>query len=259
MTAAQRSAALRSRRVTVDGQAVWMDSWDVTDNAVVCLDGVELDVTDDPVVTWNPTWVLFADDRFVIVNKPAGIRPEPRGPSDRTDLLSSAQSVYGTTLVAANRLDRDTSGVMVLSFPGPHRQQFEASLRAHTVEKRYVAVVSPVSVLADRWVFRERLDRDPDRREAMIVVERGGQSAETACEVVDRETGLVWLEPKTGRTHQLRVHMAHAGAPIVGDVLYGGDVHPRLMLHAHQYSAPSLGFTVTAPLPAEFPSLPDGT
>ncbi len=254
MTAAQRSAALRSRRVTVDGQTVWLDSWDVSADSVVRLDGVELDVSDDPVVVWDPAWVLFADERFVVVNKPAGIRPEPRGPNDRTDLLSSAQSIYGPTLVASNRLDRDTSGVMVLSFPGAHRAQFDASLRAHTVEKRYIAVVSSVSALADRWVFRERLDRDPDRREAMVVVQRGGQSAETAVEVLDRSTGLVQLEPKTGRTHQLRVHMAHAGAPIVGDVLYGGEPNHRLMLHALRYSAPALGFTVTAPLPPEFPA-----
>jgi 23S rRNA-/tRNA-specific pseudouridylate synthase len=238
--------------VTVDGQIVWLESWTVDDDAVVCLDGVSLTITDDPAVEWDKSWVLFADDRFVVVNKPAGLRAEPRGPSDRTDLLTSARSIFGPTLVAATRLDRDTSGVMILSLPGPHRAQFDASLRAHTVTKQYVAVVSDVDRLADSGVLAWRIGPDPDRREARVVVERGGESATTRFTVLSRDTGRVLLEPQSGRTHQLRVHMAFVGAPIIGDTLYGGAFAPRLMLHAWKYAVPTLGLDVCAPLPELF-------
>ncbi len=231
---------------------MWLESWTVDDGAIVCLDGVELSITEDPVVQWDPSWVVFCDERFVLVNKPAGIRAEPRGPSDRTDLLTAARSVYGRELVAATRLDRDTSGVMILSLPGAHRAQLDASLRAHTVSKKYVAIVSDVDRLSDAGDWKWRIGSDPVRREARAVVERGGDSAITAFTVLSRDSGRVLLEPKTGRTHQLRVHMAYAGCPIVGDVLYGGTPAPRLMLHAWKYAVPSLGLDVCAELPKVF-------
>ncbi len=249
LTAAQRSAALRSRRVAVDGRPVWLASWEVDDGAEVSLDGVVL--LGPPEVVFNPAWVLFTDERFVVVNKPAGMRPEPRGPSDRTDLLTAARSVYGKSLVAANRLDRDTSGVMILTLPGDHRRLLDQAMRDRAVGKRYEALVEPCALQpnANTGTFSWRLDRDPQRRDAMTVVETGGQAAATAWTVVDRAAGRMHLHPHTGRTHQLRVHLAHAGAPIRGDVLYGGAPADRLMLHAVSYEVPSLGLSVTSPPP----------
>jgi RluA family pseudouridine synthase len=245
-TAAQRSAALRSRRVTVDGQTVWLDSWDVSAEAEIALDGVGL-AAQQP--RWDLSWLLFQDDRFVVINKPAGLRPEPRGPSDRTDVLSAARSEFGHQLVAANRLDRDTSGVMILTFPGPHRRLLDDAMRNRQVTKEYIACVHPIDALADAGTTSARIGKDPDRREAMSVVDQGGQSAVTEWRVIDRVSGRVWLHPLTGRTHQLRVHLAHLGAPIVGDVLYNGRAADRLMLHAERYIVPTLGLDVAAPAP----------
>lgn len=234
--------------MSVDGKPVWLASWEVGDDAEVMLDGVLL--LGPPDIVFDPAWVLFADDRFVVVDKPAGMRPEPRGPSDRTDLLTAARSVYGPSLVAGNRLDRDTSGVMILTLPGQHRREFDEAMRDRTVVKRYAALVDAGSLPdADSGEFRWRLGRDPNRREAMIVADSGGQAASTTFEVVDRVAGRIQLHPHTGRTHQLRVHLAHAGAPIRGDVLYGGPPATRLMLHAESYEVPSLGLAIQAPTP----------
>ncbi len=248
LTTAQRSAALRSRRVTVNGRAVWLESWDVDEGAEITLDGVVL--LGPPAVVFDPRWVLFADERFVVVDKPAGLRPEPRGPSDRTDVLSAARTVYGPSLVAATRLDRDTSGVMILTLPGDHRRLLDEAMRNRSVMKRYEALVDPLLLpAAAEGTFSWRIGRDPIRRDAMTVVASGGQAASTSYEVVDRTTGRLQLHPHTGRTHQVRVHLAHASAPILGDVLYNGAPAARLMLHAARYEVPSLGLAVGAPNP----------
>jgi RluA family pseudouridine synthase len=254
LTTAQRSAALRSRRVTVDGQIVWLDSWKVEDGSVVALDGIALSVS---APLWDPAWVVFHDDRVVVVNKPAGMRAEPRGPNDRTDILSAARSQFGDALVAANRLDRDTSGIMILTFPGEHRRILDEAMQSRSVEKQYIAIVESVSELTDSGTLNQRLDRDPHRPEAMIVVAKGGKSASTSFEVLDRKTSLVLLRPHTGRTHQLRVHMAHIGTPIVGDVLYGNTPPlpgSRLMLHALRYDIPTMGLSVSTLWPEGFPT-----
>jgi RluA family pseudouridine synthase len=246
-TNVERTAALSGRRVTVDDRTVWMGSWEVDEDSRIALDGVALSI---PTIDWNPAWVLFTDERVVVLNKPSGLRPEPRGPADRTDVLSAARSVFGDALVAATRLDRDTSGVMILTYPGRHRAELDQALRTHTVEKQYVALVDSRPLPADdTFTIRVRLDRDPDRREAMRVVERGGQSAITEVQVVDRDRGRLVLHPRTGRTHQLRVHLAHLGCPIVGDVLYGGSPAPRLMLHAERYVIPTLDLDISCPVP----------
>jgi 23S rRNA-/tRNA-specific pseudouridylate synthase len=246
-TNAERTAMLRDRRVTVDGRTVFLASWEVEPDTVIALDG-------EPVGAhwplWDPTWLVSADDRFVIVNKPSGIRPEPRGPSDRTDILSAAREEFGEALVAATRLDRDTSGIMLMSFPGPHRAALHRELRTHTVEKEYCAIVDPAHLPTDdQFTVRAHIAHDPVRRDTMCVVERGGDSAITNIEVLDRSTGRLRLQPATGRTHQLRVHLAHLGCPIDGDILYGGRPAPRLMLHAYRYEVGSLAIDATAPLP----------
>jgi tRNA pseudouridine32 synthase / 23S rRNA pseudouridine746 synthase len=246
-TNAERSAALAGRRVSVDHRIVWLASWDVEESAVISLDGVAIA---PPISPWDDAWVSFADDRFVVVNKPAGMRAEPRGPSDRTDILSGARSVFGPELVTATRLDRDTSGIMILSFPGKHRAALQESLRAHTIIKSYVALVSPALLpQEDSLTLRYRLATDPDRREAMCVVDKGGQSAVTELSVINRQEGRIHLAPKTGRTHQLRVHLSTLGCPIIGDVLYGGQPGPRLMLHAQRYQAPAIGLDVACDCP----------
>jgi 23S rRNA-/tRNA-specific pseudouridylate synthase len=125
------------------------------------------------------------------------------------------------------------------------------------VEKEYIAVVKG-KYLPNKGEVKTRMDTHPKRRDMMAVVDKGGKWAETRFEVLDEEEGIqvVRLYPVTGRTHQLRVHMANLGAPIMGDILYGNKDAPRLMLHAHRITLPKKegfqGRVFEAPLGKEF-------
>ncbi|MEK6221942.1 MAG: RNA pseudouridine synthase, partial [Chloroflexota bacterium] len=88
-----------------------------------------------------------------------------------------------------------------------------------------------------------RLDTDPKQRDKIIVVEKGGKSAQTKYSILEdlQDKQLLKLTARTGRTHQLRVHLAHLGAPVLGDRLYGGRATRRLMLHAQRLTLPEIG------------------
>jgi 23S rRNA pseudouridine1911/1915/1917 synthase len=168
-------------------------------------------------------------------------------------------------LTLFHRLDRDTSGVVLLTRGSAINRYLDRAFKARTVEKTYLAVVMAGSRLAVEGTIDARVAPDPERRDRMIVVDRGGKAACTRYRVAAEQEGLqwVWLWPETGRTHQLRIHLAHLGAPILGDRLY----HPhwrtaaRLMLHARQIVLPpDQGYparSFVAPWPEDFLALPE--
>jgi 23S rRNA-/tRNA-specific pseudouridylate synthase len=174
-------------------------------------------------------------------------------------LLDMARERFGP-VVLFHRLDRDTSGVILLTRPGDINKYLTAAFQSHTVHKEYLAVVATPNELSASGLIDARLGPHPERRDQMTIVPRGGQRALTRYVIADERAGkqLIRLHPETGRTHQLRVHLAHFGAPILGDRLYGPQPpqHPRLLLHAEQISLPvAAGYparSFTAPLPAEF-------
>jgi tRNA pseudouridine32 synthase/23S rRNA pseudouridine746 synthase len=158
-----------------------------------------------------------------------------------------------------HRLDRDTSGVLLLARTPEANRVVSAAWRERTVQKEYVAVVEAPNQLGEEGEIRLRLAPDPRQRERMVVVEKGGQGAMTRYRVAGRtlERQLVLLWPLTGRTHQLRVHLAARQAPILGDRLYGDERSaPRLMLHARRVVLPPLPWggehSFAAPVPDEF-------
>jgi RluA family pseudouridine synthase len=252
LTNAERARAMRDRRIEVDGQVVWLDSWKVDDGSSVTLDGVVLGVSvAQPLL---PSQVLFLNDDLLVVDKPSGVRPEPRHASDVTDLTSMVCAAQGAGWVAAHRLDRDTSGVMVFTRPGVTRRSVVEAFAQSSAVKTYRAVVASSAGLDDAGIISTRLIQDGDHRDRMRTVrqgERGGDTAVTEYRVIDRAVGAVELHPQTGRTHQLRVHMASVGSPILGDRLYGSQGSaPRLMLHAHRLKL--LGQAFETPLPTGF-------
>jgi 23S rRNA-/tRNA-specific pseudouridylate synthase len=114
--------------------------------------------------------------------------------------------------------------------------------KSQQAEKEYLAVVGQRGQLQEKGVIRLYLDRHEHRVDMMQVVEKGGQYSQTAYRL-GGQSGQGWqvrLWPKTGRTHQLRVHMAYLQAPILGDRLYGGADAPRLMLHARRLALPEI-------------------
>jgi 23S rRNA pseudouridine1911/1915/1917 synthase len=232
---------ITGNKVKVNGRRVWLASWQIQNG-----DQVEVAETpaDKPDATqrFDDAWIIAVEDDLVAVNKPAGLLVEPPKWRVANNLLDLAIARFGP-LILFHRLDRDTSGVVILTRPGPVNQYLDHAFKAHTIQKEYLAVVHAPNQLAEAGVLDARLASHPSRRDKMTVVERGGQRAVTryAVEKTARDRQWVRLWPETGRTHQLRVHLAHLGAPILGDRLYGpqpvaGD---RLMLHAHQIVLPA--------------------
>ena len=184
--------------------------------------------------------VVFADADLIVVDKPAGMPSVPaRTPLDPPCVAWRLRGEYGP-LEAAHRLDRDTSGLLVLARTHETRAALGRAFEDRTVRKRYEAVVHGVPDRAEAVVHLP-LAADPARSPRSRVDPILGRPATTRWRLLPsspspgKHWSLLELEPITGRSHQLRVHLAWLGMPIIGDRLYGpltGRVAPRLALHA---------------------------
>jgi 23S rRNA pseudouridine1911/1915/1917 synthase len=241
-------------------------------------DRVAVDYTDPPseelAAEAIPLAILFENDDVTVIDKPQGMVVHP-GSGNRTGTLVNALLAHCTGLVEAfgsaaarpgivHRLDKDTSGVMITAKNPAAHEQLARQFRDHRVRKLYLAVVRGAprtdSGRIDGGIARSRTDR-----KRFAAVTAGGRRAVTDWRVLRRYDGcsLVLLAPKTGRTHQLRVHLRLLGSPVLGDPLYGGkDARfpgVTLMLHAWRLRITLPGETrvheFRAPVPARFRSL----
>jgi tRNA pseudouridine32 synthase / 23S rRNA pseudouridine746 synthase len=199
--------------------------------------------------------VLHRDAEMIILDKPAGL-PVHKGPGGGDTLEAHFGLLrFGLPVspALAHRLDKDTSGCLVLGRTGKALARLGRLFRDGGVEKTYWAVVAG-AVAADEGLIDAPLARrSQDRRSWWMKVDPAGDPSLTRWRVRGRSDGVAWLElsPETGRTHQLRVHCAHLGAPIAGDAIYGGDaaaaVARSLHLHARSIAlAGAEGGRVTA-------------
>ncbi len=229
-----------------------------------------------------PLPIIYEDERTVVIDKPQGMVVHP-GSGNRSGTVVNALLYHCAGLADSfvddprpgivHRLDKDTSGVMIVAKDPRTHEFLAAQFRARSVRKRYVAIVrgSPRSA---EGRLETRIARDPRNRKRFAVVRAGGRIAVTRYRVVSRlrpaegmphpagprEYSLVLCAPRTGRTHQLRVHMRFAGAPILGDSVYGGAdpsfPDATLMLHAPSLTLLLPGDTeprtFRAALPARF-------
>jgi tRNA pseudouridine32 synthase/23S rRNA pseudouridine746 synthase len=186
----------------------------------------------------DPLDVIHLDHELLLVNKPSGLLSVPgRGPSLADCLMSRIQADYPTALLV-HRLDRDTSGVMVFAL-SPHAQRhLGLQFEKRQTRKTYVARVWGQMVAQSGTVDLPIIVDWPNRPRQMICYETG-RAAQTDWQVIKRgsQETRVKLSPKTGRSHQLRVHMLALGHPILGDPFYGNpesQAAPRLMLHSHR-------------------------
>lgn len=166
--------------------------------------------------------ILLADPAFIAVHKPAGVLTIPgrQGGESIRELLA-ASGVEGE-LRLVHRLDRDTSGVLLLARTREAQRLLSEQFSHRRVEKAYLAIVRG-SPEADEGLIDAPLARDPRSPTRMVVHAKRGRPSQTHYEVLERFRGMALLRcrPYTGRQHQIRVHLAHAGMPLLVDEVYG--------------------------------------
>ena len=220
---AHLAGEVKSGRIRLDGRAV------MPRTLVRGGEAVEWDRTEAPVLGDRPEAialeVVFEDADLLVIDKPAGLVVHP-GAGNREGTLLNALLHHDPGLAQlpragiVHRLDKDTSGLLVVARTLPAQTALVAMLAARDVHRRYAAVVNGVPVAGG--TVDAPLDRHPTDRLRRAVRE-GGRPAVTHYRVREkfRAHALLQCELESGRTHQIRVHMAHAGWPLVGDPLYG--------------------------------------
>lgn len=207
-----------------------------------------------------PLAVLHQDDALIVVDKPAGLLSVPgRGPDLQDCIAHRAQARWPDALIV-HRLDMATSGLMVLARGAQVHRQLSIAFAERHVAKRYVALAHG-HLADDAGTMDWPLICDWPNRPRQIVNLREGKPSLTRYRVLQRQSdGItrVALEPVTGRSHQLRVHMQALGHPLLGDELYAPPavqaLAPRLLLHAEHLALvhPRTGLPVQFDSPAPF-------
>jgi 23S rRNA pseudouridine1911/1915/1917 synthase len=206
--------------------------------------------------------IIYIDDNVIVVNKPAGVLTHSKGAMNDEFTVADFFRRYTTHALDTtrpgiiHRLDRDTSGIIVGARNDETALLLKKQFADRTTKKHYTAVVDGVPKLEEAMIDVP-IGRNPSSP-SMFRVDPSGKDALTKYEVLnsDGKQTLVSLHPKTGRTHQLRVHMAYINTPIAGDRVYGSvKTAPRLMLHASrlELTIPTSSRKVfEAPLPKAF-------
>ncbi len=217
-----------------------------------------------------PLEIVYEDADLLVVNKPKGMVVHPAAGNwtgtlvngilyHCQDRLSSINGVIRPGIV--HRIDKDTSGLLVVAKNDISHQALAEQFAAHTITRAYRAIVYN-NFAEDQGVVNAPIGRDPRNRLRMTVIERKGKQATTYYKVLERFGRFTYIEAtlKTGRTHQIRVHMAHINHPLLGDELYGPKKSPvrteGQVLHAKTlgFQHPSSGKYVEfdSPLPEGF-------
>ena len=184
--------------------------------------------------------VIHQDDALLVLNKPSGLLSVPGRGEDKQDCLSARVQAQFPDALVVHRLDMATSGLIVMARGMDAQRALSAAFERRQVHKRYLAVVAGLLPLSTNWqtIDLPILVDWPNR--PLRTIHPEGQASQTRwrCVAQDlaRGTSRLELEPLTGRSHQLRVHLQALGHPILGDTLYAPEpvqaMAPRLLLHA---------------------------
>jgi 23S rRNA pseudouridine1911/1915/1917 synthase len=220
-----------------------------------------------------PLQVLYEDEHLAVVNKHAGMVVHPAHGNEHGTLVNAVLHHWPQTATVGDddtragivhRLDKETSGVILIALTDPARENLMAQFKDRTIEKHYLALTErqPPN---DRGKIDAPIGRDAKNRKRMAVV-RDGRESVTEFQIRERYSGdyaLLDVHPITGRTHQIRVHLAFIECPIVGDTVYGyrKQRQKALFLHAYRISFdhPYTGerMTFEAPLPNRLQNILD--
>jgi 23S rRNA pseudouridine1911/1915/1917 synthase len=230
-----------------------------------------------------PLQIVYEDDSVLVINKPPGmvVHPAPGHPQGTlvNAILFHCQTLSGVggemRPGIVHRLDKDTSGLLLVAKHDRSHRHLAAQLKTRQLRRCYVALVRG-TLAASRGTIDAAIGRHPQQRQKMAVVKHGGRAARTHYEVLETwgPLSLLRLSLETGRTHQIRVHLAHIGHAVLGDAVYGGGTwhlpgRPRLeqevraftrqALHAEhvcfQHSDSGRWLEFTVPLPADMATL----
>lgn len=242
--------------------------------AVVSGDLIEFEIPEPQVLEAKeeeiPVEIIYEDDSLIVVNKPRGMVVHPANGNREGTLvnallyhckgrLSSINGVIRPGIV--HRIDKDTSGILVIAKTDAAHLSLAEQIKEHSVKREYVALLDGV-IKTDSGTVNKPIGRSEKDRKKMAVTMRNSKNAVTHFEVLERYNGycLVKCRLETGRTHQIRVHMASLGHPVNGDTVYGAKKQ-KLFFEGQLLHAKTLGFLhpdtgeymeFTSPLPSEF-------
>ena len=237
-------------------------------------DEISVEIPEPKAVDIAPTQmeleIVYEDEDVLVINKPKGLVVHPAAGHQEDTLVNGLLYAMGDSLSGINgelrpgivhRIDKDTSGLLAVAKNDHAHLMLASQLKDHTMARTYEAIVCG-NLKEDSGTVDAPIGRHPSDRKKMCVTERNSKPAVTHWEVVKRYRGYTHVRCRleTGRTHQIRVHMAHIGHPILGDVVYGRK-KPELgqdsqCLHAgilcFQHPRDGRPVMVMAPLPEYF-------
>lgn len=247
---------IQAGNVRVNGDVQTLTKFEVSEN-----DKVEVTELKPADHSSSELPVIYEDKHVIVINKPVGVLTHSKGALN--DEFTVAEFVRPKTSFKADtnrpgiihRLDRATSGVIICAKDDETASYLSKQFSQRTAKKQYAAVTSGVPAQSEA-VIDLPIERNP-KKPSTHRVGTGGKSAETYYKVLKHSNkhAFVQLRPKTGRTHQLRVHLAYINTPILGDPVYGKEMADRMYLHAESLEITLPGGnrqTFTAPIPIEF-------
>lgn len=222
-------------------------------------DKVEINVPQpeliDNVAQNIPLDIVYEDDDIIIVNKPKGMVVHPANGNYTGTMVNALLYTHKENLSSINgkirpgivhRIDKDTSGILVVAKNDNAHKKLSEQFKVHSIKREYIALVKGI-IAEDNFTINLPIGRSSNDRKKMAVTLKNSRSAITHIEVLERfynsNMTLVKAILDTGRTHQIRVHMAYIGHPLVGDEVYSkNDKKTGLNIHGQMLHARTLGF-----------------
>jgi 23S rRNA pseudouridine1911/1915/1917 synthase len=254
-------------RIEVNGQVTTNNKKNISENDEVVVN-FPIPTSHDEQAAEFMKQIIYEDDNVIVINKPAGVLTHAKGALDeeftvadfiKTRLGADSDLPDNNRTGIVHRLDRATSGILIAAKNAASQKLLQKQFADRKAHKTYLAITEHPPKL-DKAQINLPIGRDP-KMPSRFRVDGKGKSAVTDYKVLDYLTNgqaLLQLKPATGRTHQLRVHLAHIGAPILGDIIYGKDKASHMFLHAAELEITIPGRTdnqrrtFTAPLPDYF-------